>query len=425
MSGYHRPDGELGGEGTAMGDLLVMLRKRIGANARRAVEAYTQELPEYRTLATDSRKHAAMLEFAAHLRRRTIDLCAGGEPFLDDDLSAMAAVGAQRAATGISLTSHRRVLGLHATLTLRELYEAAGPDEIGGVMHMLGWLAPQGLVAQHAYTRGYFDGQRRVVSRPRRMQQLAAMLLTGDAAAAELAADLGVPLTGDCVVAVVRIADGPPRAVRPPPEAVMTTLLAGHPVPVTWHTPQELVAMVPAGVAPGGPPRPGRPGGSAGERAESLVRDFAEMVERPCSAGTASGPFHDLAETVALARRISRAAPLRTAPSRVHTAADVFVELGATSLPQVDGWLREVARQLSTGPDLVATLEAYYLGDMNRLRTAAVLHIHPRTLDYRLRRVRELTGIDPGSTDGVRVLYTAVTRILAGAWSEPDPRLPG
>ena len=45
------------------------------------------------------------------------------------------------------------------------------------------------------------------------------------------------------------------------------------------------------------------------------------------------------------------------------------------------------------------------------------LHIHPRTLDYRLRRVREVTAIDPGSTKGVRVLTAAVARLLAGAWT--------
>jgi sugar diacid utilization regulator len=50
---------------------------------------------------------------------------------------------------------------------------------------------------------------------------------------------------------------------------------------------------------------------------------------------------------------------------------------------------------------------------MNRAATAAALHIHPRTLDYRLRRVRDVTGVDPGSTAGVRLLSATVTRSLA------------
>ncbi len=45
------------------------------------------------------------------------------------------------------------------------------------------------------------------------------------------------------------------------------------------------------------------------------------------------------------------------------------------------------------------------------------LHIHPRTLDYRLRRIRELAGMDPGSYQGVRALGAAVARTLAGRWN--------
>ena len=52
---------------------------------------------------------------------------------------------------------------------------------------------------------------------------------------------------------------------------------------------------------------------------------------------------------------------------------------------------------------------------MNRLLAAAYLYVHPRTLDYRLRRARELTGIDPTTTRGVRTLSAAVARILAEA----------
>lgn len=62
----------------------------------------------------------------------------------------------------------------------------------------------------------------------------------------------------------------------------------------------------------------------------------------------------------------------------------------------------------------MATLDAYYRHDMNRRLTAAHLYVHVRTLDYRLRRVRELTGIDPATTHGVRTLTTTVARIRAG-----------
>ena len=93
---------------------------------------------------------------------------------------------------------------------------------------------------------------------------------------------------------------------------------------------------------------------------------------------------------------------------------DLFAEVGAIRLPPVDGWLREMTGRLATGPRLVSTLDALYRNDMSRSRTAASLDIHPRTLDYRLRRVRDLTGLDPVSIRGVRVLSTVVNRALAG-----------
>ncbi|WP_412180625.1 helix-turn-helix domain-containing protein [Streptomyces sp. ADMS] len=86
------------------------------------------------------------------------------------------------------------------------------------------------------------------------------------------------------------------------------------------------------------------------------------------------------------------------------------VEPGVTRLPEVDDWLRDIGRTLSRGPDLVATPDRYYQHDMDRTRTATALNVHARTLDHRLRRAQELTGIHPGSTRGVRVLSVVVTR---------------
>ena len=54
---------------------------------------------------------------------------------------------------------------------------------------------------------------------------------------------------------------------------------------------------------------------------------------------------------------------------------------------------------------LSATLRAYADADMNVLRTAQALNIHPNTIYARMRRIRELTGLDPLS-------YHALTEML-------------
>jgi PucR-like helix-turn-helix protein len=77
----------------------------------------------------------------------------------------------------------------------------------------------------------------------------------------------------------------------------------------------------------------------------------------------------------------------------LQTYADELQEYRRVMADPVLGrWLAEVATQLSTGPDLVITLSAYCRHDMNRTEAARSLRIRPRTLDYRLQRVRELTG---------------------------------
>ncbi|MGB5410190.1 MAG: helix-turn-helix domain-containing protein, partial [Woeseiaceae bacterium] len=54
---------------------------------------------------------------------------------------------------------------------------------------------------------------------------------------------------------------------------------------------------------------------------------------------------------------------------------------------------------------LLATLRAYADANMNALRAAEALKIHPNTLYARMRRIRDLTGSDPLS-------YHALTEML-------------
>jgi DNA-binding PucR family transcriptional regulator len=46
--------------------------------------------------------------------------------------------------------------------------------------------------------------------------------------------------------------------------------------------------------------------------------------------------------------------------------------------------------------------------DLDRRRAAAQLHVHPNTLDYRLRRIADLAGVDLGRPGDI----TAVTLAL-------------
>jgi hypothetical protein len=388
-----------------MEGLFKVLWDRVNSNARRAVDTYVSELPDFRSVAQDTRARASMLDFAVVLRRREVELAADGAPFTGQDLAMLAAFGEQRGGQGVSLSSRQRVLDLHDVLTLREIHEAAGLTEVDHVTEMIGWLPANGLAGHKAYNQGFLEGQKHSLPFVKRVQDLTGTLLADLSVMPGLADSLNVVLADQYVITVVRISGGsaPTDQHR---EEVVAELVKRYQIPMTWREPGELVALLPCDDSE-----------VAEDRAFCLVRDFAGMLGRPCAAGAATGRMHTLGDTAALARRISREAPVETAPRRLRTMADVFVELGVTQMPEVDEWLHGIAQRLAGGPDLVTTLDAYYRLDMNRLHTAGALCIHPRTLDYRFRRIRELVGMDPGSLHGVRVLSAVVARVLAGRWS--------
>ncbi len=420
-----------------MGSLFDELARQASAHARREVEAYAREIAEFGFLDTNSRARAETLEYSLWLRRRTIELSPDNSELSDDDLGYIAAIGESRAAAGMSLDARQRVLGLHTSLMLREINEATEAQRDGGVgelMRMMHWFAPQGERGIRAYSQGFVTALRHRLAYVEQAALLARSLLKGDPISAELASALGMELPERCAVTVIRVPERP--AGDHDLESEIEALVKSHHAPITWWPGKggrngELIALIP--LRPAASPASAR--SSTAETVQphpvpdlapdllpdpvsDLVRDFAEALGRPCAAGTATSALSEVADALGLARRISRAAPLRRASSRLrpHTMSDVFVELAVADAPFVDAWLHAVGRSLRPGPDLLVTLDAYYRHDMHRGATAAALNVHPRTLDYRLRRARELTGIDPGSTRGVRIFSSVVTRRLSEAW---------
>ena len=51
------------------------------------------------------------------------------------------------------------------------------------------------------------------------------------------------------------------------------------------------------------------------------------------------------------------------------------------------------------------TLAAWFAHDMKSAPSAAALHVHRNTLDYRLRRIAELTGMDLARLDDCLLLF--------------------
>jgi hypothetical protein len=95
------------------------------------------------------------------------------------------------------------------------------------------------------------------------------------------------------------------------------------------------------------------------------------------------------------ARRASQQAGDALRLGTLDVTAFPDVELDAL-LGRLDGWQDFVERKLGpllSSPELVASLDAY-LRDRNVTQAAARLSVHRNTLIYRLKRCRDLLGVD-------------------------------
>ncbi|MEU2778689.1 helix-turn-helix domain-containing protein [Streptomyces sp. NPDC007162] len=95
-------------------------------------------------------------------------------------------------------------------------------------------------------------------------------------------------------------------------------------------------------------------------------------------------------------------------PSGAYTISDVLVEYAVTLNEKVRTDLAAMIRPLRAHKVLWETLTAFIDSDYSKNRTARSLFIHRSTLDYRLRRIEDVTGCDPTSGRGAQTLSAAV-----------------
>jgi hypothetical protein len=376
-----------------MGSLYTTLRNRVPANALRFIDVCAQELPEYRALVATADGHAKVLEATMFAWRIPLDHAPHDQPFSGEDLSLIGAIGEDRGTKGIHVQAGRRTFALYTSAFLHQIHDAAGPSDLGAGLHLLAWLGQHVPVTHQVYTAGILRGLKRQLPVFGQVGQFAELALAGDPVAPMYAENLGIAPHGHFRVVVIRTSTHDEQTGKRS-EGVLEMAWRRHHAPATWHRPDELVALLAV---------------DKQTSALALVRDVAEIMGRPCGAGTDAGPLSTLAETFAMARRVSQVVPPQTRPDHLYTMADVFIEIGVAELPEIDRWLRGLARRLATGPDLRTTLDTYYRHDLDRSGTATALNVHLRTLDYRLRRAHELTGVDPRTVNGIRIFTTAIT----------------
>lgn len=195
----------------------------------------------------------------------------------------------------------------------------------------------------------------------------------------------------DYLVVVVRFADTTPRDR-------VAQLLARHMTDTVTAMPLDSGATIAAPTC----------------QAEVVERLLAELP--PLWAASATRPLPDITAAHREAGDVLALVVAAGKPAGRYHLDDVLLEYAIARDPVVAGRLVAVIQPLLDNEALRETLEALIRSDFHRTRAARALFIHRSTLDYRIRRIGEITGYCPLTSRGAHALTAAMTAsVLADA----------
>jgi hypothetical protein len=95
-------------------------------------------------------------------------------------------------------------------------------------------------------------------------------------------------------------------------------------------------------------------------------------------------------------------------PDGLYRLTDVLLEYQLSRPSAARSCLASLLDPLTGKPDLFLTLQVYLRNQLSRSQTAAELYVHPNTVDYRLRRITQLTGLNPANPHDLQHLRAAI-----------------
>ena len=353
-------------------ELVIRALRRVdrGAVARAVARRVRAEIPSARRL--DARQLEARLEELLRVNGDAFVRCvAEDRPPDERELAPICAAARRQAAAGMPLADFTHALRLGERVLWHALSQAADPAEKSALPAAAGML--MGYVdALAVEVTGIYPG-RAIAPRDDEaaLHRLLEVLCSGEAAGSEqraLAERIGLPIDDGYVPFAAAAPGGTPDEHA----RLAARLRTGRALAVNEG--RRVVGLV----ARGAPP-PRSDNGAVVAVGEPTARArLAEALED-------------------LRLLLSVAAPSNGRPALV---GDFLPELLLARSPRLAGALRErvlgpledYARRRRN--DLLETLATFLELDLDRRRAAAALHVHRNTLDYRLRRVEELTGLD-------------------------------
>ncbi|WP_410659422.1 PucR family transcriptional regulator [Amycolatopsis sp. lyj-112] len=149
-------------------------------------------------------------------------------------------------------------------------------------------------------------------------------------------------------------------------------------------------------------------------RLERVLADVARAAGAEVTAGAAVAETAGLPAAAELAQDVLAVATGSGRPPGLYRLDDVLLEYQLSRPGPALDRLATRLEPLDGNEELLQTLETF-LRCGGRRQTAAALHVHPNTVDYRLRRIADLTGLDPTRLEHIALLNAALSaRSAAG-----------
>ncbi|MFD9126264.1 PucR family transcriptional regulator [Kitasatospora sp. NPDC059571] len=246
---------------------------------------------------------------------------------------------------------------------------------------------------------GYFEERRTMADERHAARHALLTALLDGGAAEEAATRAGLRLPPGYAVLVLSVGDHPDERAEGVDPAV-----AGHRKlrrlrsELDHRTRQSALSLLSAAGGPVLVPLEHGPGEiptAAWERLADLVARTAQAAGVPVLAGAVAATPAGVPAAAELAREILDVARAFGRPAGLHRLDDVLLEYQLTRPGHARRRLAALIEPLQPGGELLTTLRTHLAGGLNRRHTARTLHLHPNTVDYRLRRIAALTGLDP------------------------------
>ncbi|SFX02015.1 PucR C-terminal helix-turn-helix domain-containing protein [Streptomyces atratus] len=374
------------------------LRARVPALTGRVVARLLADLPVYAGLPHEEIS-GDIADIVQHNLRLFADVVEHRRPATDAELAQQRDSAAQRAEEGVPLDAILTAYQVGTAMCWQETAKGALPGDLPTVLEIMDRIMVLQQQLTSAVSSAYLQARQILDSQEHGGRHaLMAALLTGEPLD-RFTHRTGLRPAARYLTMTLALAPHPDElsqlpgpgagvAARRKIRRVRTALdhFAGTPA-LTALDASGGTVLLPAAESP--PPWRG-PGGLC-----VLIEEAARAAGVPITAAA------ETAEPEAVPAAVARNAEIvdliaRTGrPPGLYRLADVLLEYQLSRPSEALHGLAELLRPLEAKPELLRTLETYLELGLDRRATAAALHIHPNTVDYRIRRIDRLTGLSP------------------------------